>query len=970
MDYLNEEHLVEKPIIEYLESMGYAHIFGESTLDLREFDEYGVILKPVFIDAVKRFNNITTEDAERLYMDFIRETDNEKCIDKLRGNFSFLFTGEKQKRTVNYIDYDPKNIENNTFNVVSQMTIKGANTRRPDLIVFVNGIPLVVIECKSPIANQDIFSGITQIHEYERDLPKLFYSNAFNVATDGKKVLYGATDAPSKYYLEFKDPYPKKKNEFKNALEMGCYCVLEPERLLDLLHNFILFEVRDRVRTKKICRYQQYRAVNKIVNRVIEGSKRKGLIWHTQGSGKSLTMFYTAYKLKLSKELNNPNILLITDRIDLDDQISKTFVACGFRNPIQIESIKHLKNEMENVTNGQTLMSTIHKFREFEADDKIKNSDNFIVFVDECHRTQEGNMGSKLRAVLPDAFYFGFTGTPIKKKDKNTYENFGMPNEGYLDKYGIDDAIADNVTVPIYYSNKTTVWNLTGEKLDILFEESFRELTDEQREELKKRESKIKNIIKNKSRIELIAYDIWAHYKNNVAPNGFKAQVVAIDREAIILYKKELDKYFGEDEVRCVYSKSQHDDGDFVTFYADEEVEKEIKDDFKDKDGKTKIIIVCDKLLTGFDAPIEQVMYLDSPLKEHNLLQAIARTNRVYSNKENGLIMDYYGVSDHLTAALSSYRSEDVVNAMRDLDELRDKLKGFHREVMEMFKGIKRNTGKPLEEITQAVEKLNSLDIWYMFKGRLKRFSSIYNSLSPDPSILQYKDDLKWLAVVYSQGKLKYEPLDESIDYREYGAKVKEIIDEHLKATGLKKLVELKDLSDPDFFKLDGTITPEQNALKKSASLKRILMIKVERNPIVFKRFSEYLEQLIKDYDEKRIETAEVIKKLDELARQINEEEELLEKNGLNRNANSFLHLLEENANYEVVGNDDLKEKAMEIDELFENSPNACYEWQKKEDAIRELKKEIKRKTIGVVKDREGFANKVVEYAKVNYYKG
>ena len=966
MNYLNEEHLVEKPIIEYLENLGYAHLDGESTYDLRE-DEYGVILKPVFIDAMKRLNNINAEDAERLYLDFIRETDNEKCINRLKGNFSYLFTGEKQKRKINYIDFD---LENNTFNIVSQMSIKGLNTRRPDLIVFVNGIPLVVIECKSPIANQDIFSGVKQIHEYERDIAKLFFTNGFNIATDGKRLIYGVTDAPSKYFLEFKDPYPKKKSDFKNAIEMGCYCLLEPVRLLDLLNNFVLFEVRDRVKTKKICRYQQFRAVNKIVNRVVEGSKRKGLIWHTQGSGKSITMFYAAYKLKLAKKLNNPNILLITDRVDLDDQIAKTFVACGFRNPIQIESIKHLKKEMDNVTNGQTLMSTIHKFEDFEVSDKIANSDTFIIFVDECHRTQEGDMGSMLRAVLPDAFYFGFTGTPIKKKDKNTYENFGEPGEGYLDKYSIDDSIEDGVTVPIFYENKTIVWNLTNEKLDILFDQSFRELNEEQREELKRRESKIKNIIKNKSRIDLIAYDIATHFKNNVAPEGFKAQVVAIDREAIILYKKELDKYFEKDGVRCVYSKSQHDEGDYVAFYPDEKEEKKIKDDFKEKDGKTKILIVCDKLLTGFDAPIEQAMYLDSPLKEHNLLQAIARTNRVYGNKVNGLIVDYFGVSEHLTSALSSYRKEDIVNSMRDINELRDKLKGAYREVMEMFKGVKRNTGKPLEEMSSALGKLYSLDIWYMFKARLKRFSLLYNSLSPDPAILEYKDELKWFSVVYSLGKLKYEPLDNSIDYKEYGAKVKEIIDQHLKATGLIKLVELKDISNPDFFKMDSAITPEQNALKKTTSLKRILKIKVDKNPIIFKRFSEYLEQLIKDYEENRIETAEVIKKLDYIARQIIEQEDILEMNGLNRNANSFLTLLEEEAIYEVVTNEDLKEKAIEIDELFENDPNACYEWQKKEDSIRELKKKVKRATIGIVKEKDAFANKVVEYAKVNYFKG
>jgi type I restriction enzyme R subunit len=269
----------------------------------------------------------------------------------------------------------------------------------------------------------------------------------------------------------------------------------------------------------------------------------------------------------------------------------------------------------------------------------------------------------------------------------------------------------------------------------------------------------------------------------------------------------------------------------------------------------------------------------------------------------------------------------------------------------------------------EALGRLSSLDIWYLFKARLKKFSSIFNSLSPDPCVLDYKDDLKWLAVVYSQGKLKYEPLDESIDYREYGAKVKEIIDEHLVATGLKKLVKLKDLSDPDFFKLDDSITPEQNTLKKSTSIKRILRVKIERNPIIYKKFSDYLEKLLKDFEENRVEFADRIRRLDELAREIAKAEEGVEEEGLNRNAGSFMHLLEEDANFEVVSKDDLKEKAMEIDELFETNPNACYEWQKKDDSIRELKKEIKRKTIGVVKDREGFVNKVIEYAKKNYFK-
>lgn len=967
MSEYNEETLVEMPIVRYLEELGYIHLNGDEVVHYQE-DEFGVILKPIFIESVRELNNISEDDANRIYMDFLRESDNEECIKKLRGSYSYTITGEKQKKHITYINYE--NIDNNKFHVVNQMSIRGVNNRRPDVIVYVNGIPLVVIECKSPIANQDIYSGIKQIHEYERDLPKLFTANAFNISTNGKRLLYGATNANTKYYLEFKDPYPRAKNEFNDRVKMGCFCTLEKNRLLDLVYNFILFEVRDGVKVKKICRYQQYRAVNKIYNRVVDGEKKRGLIWHTQGSGKSLTMFYSALKLKMSKHLDNINILIVTDRIDLDNQISNTFIACGFRNPVQVSSISELKEIMANAKHGQTLMTTIHKFESFKESERLENSNSFVVFVDECHRTQEGTFGSILRAVLPEAFYFGFTGTPIKKKDKNTYENFGMPNEGYLDKYGIDDAIEDNVTVPIFYENQTAIWNMNKEQLDILFEESFRELTDEQKEELKKRESRVKNIVKNASRIELIAYHIATHYKENVLPEGYKAQLVAIDREAIVLYKKELDKYFDEDEVRCVYSKSQHDEGDLKKYYADKDEETKIKNDFKDKNGRIKIIIVCDKLLTGFDAPIEQAMYLDSPLKEHNLLQAIARTNRVYGNKPNGLIIDYFGISQHLTTALSSYRSEDVENAMRNIEELRNKLKGAHREAMFLFKNIERDVKELNNEIVEALEKLSSKDIWFKFKGNFKLFTALYNSLSPDPSILEYKKDLKWLSVIFSHGKLKFEPLDESIDYREYGAKVKDIMDEHLKVTGLVKLVELKDLSDPDFYKLDKALSPTQNALKKSTSMKRILKVKVEKNPIAFKKFSEYLNKLINDYNEGRIETANFIKMLDETAREINKKEEELESNGLNRNAGSFLVLIRESTEDNNSDENECIELARKIDEIFENDPNACFEWYLKDDSIRELRKQIKRAIRNLIIDKEGFTNKVIEYAKNNYYKG
>jgi type I restriction enzyme R subunit len=291
----NEFNMVEKPIINALEKLGYIYLTADAVDKIRE-DKHAVILKSIFIESVKKLNNIDTDEANRLYMQFIRVTDNEESLKLIRGRKSFKFSGEKQSESVDYIDYD--NPENNVFAVVNQVKIHGIKNCIPDLIIYVNGIPLVVIECKGPIANQDIYTGIKQIQEYERDIPKLFQTNMFNISTDGNKTLYGATNSGSKYYLEFKDPYPKNVKDFESEIDMACYCLLDKERLLDLVYNYVLFEVRDKVTTKKICRYQQFRAVKKIVDRVVDGKKKKGLIWHTQGSGKSLTMFYSAYKLK------------------------------------------------------------------------------------------------------------------------------------------------------------------------------------------------------------------------------------------------------------------------------------------------------------------------------------------------------------------------------------------------------------------------------------------------------------------------------------------------------------------------------------------------------------------------------------------------------------------------------------------------------------------------------------------------
>ena len=793
-----EYNIVEKPIIDYLKGMGYKWLKPQENITSRDGLNQ-VILRDIFISSIIRINNISEEDARLVYLDLLNLTDNEQWTHTLRGNYSRTIQGETKKKTIHLIDF--LDTKKNIFTVSNQFKVEAEHSRIPDIVCFINGIPVVVIEAKSPISTKNKMSeAFEQIHQYEHDIQRLFYSNTFNIITDGINVLYGSTDSPSDYWGEWKDPWGTDI-KFTSKFEQGLYCLLEPSRLLDLLAHFIVFEHDENNVIKKICRYQQYRAVNKIITRVLEDRKtddRRGLIWHTQGSGKSLTMVFAALKLKShltihADILTSPNILILTDRVDLDEQISKTFVACKLPNPHQIESIPDLYKKIHANTQGVTVLSTIFKFA--GHDKPVANSKNWIILQDESHRTAEKDLGAYVRATFPEAYFFGFTGTPIQNNMHDTYRNFSPKGELYLDKYSIDDAVADGATVPIYYTSRKAEWQLESAEMDILFDQWFAGESDEVREQIKKRGLTLSTLAKHQRRVELIAYDIWNHYKSSAMKDGNKAQIVCVDREAIILYKRALDKIITKDltkegitqeEIETyaipVYSPDQSDAKpsedtyiqsirkDIVKYQLSDDksgkwasvksgsssrTEKEVKSAFKTKGQPPYFLIVCSKLLTGFDAPAESVMYLDSPLKEHALLQAIARTNRVEGpNKQNGLIVDYIGVTKNLNQALSSYRKEDVLNAMHDLDELRSELRVKHKEVMQYLKGIDRKKGNLNIQYQELIQTIGSVDIWLIFKTKANEFIRAYETLSPDPTVLRYQDDLKWivgfLAVAYT----------------------------------------------------------------------------------------------------------------------------------------------------------------------------------------------------------------------------
>ena len=972
-----EWYLSEQPTLECLKSAGFVFVPPANHTALRDGDNQA-LFRPHLIAAIQRINGVSEADARAAYADLASVSDNEAWLLILRGNFSRTVQGKATRQTLRVLDF--RKPENNLFTVTHQFRIKAEATRIADVVVHVNGIPVVVIECKSPINDKDkTGEAFEQIRQYERDIPRLFYSNCFNIVTDGTKCLYGATGSSSKFYAEWGDPWPRKETDFPDALSKGLWSLLEPSRLLDLIAHFIVFEKTDNGTIKKVCRYQQFRAVNKIVGRVVEAKHRRGLIWHTQGSGKSLTMVFAALKLKThltvtSPELTNPNIMVLTDRLDLHGQISGTFTACGLPNPVAVESIRDLRDLISKGTDGLTVLSTIFKFQ--GSDQPIPNSANWIVMVDECHRTQEKDLGAYLRKTMPEARFFGFTGTPIKKDDKDTYANFGIVGEGYLDKYGIDDAVADGATVPIFYTGRKTDWHIDEAKIDILFDQWFADLPDDKLEEVKRRGVKITDLVKHPKRIDLIAYDIWTHFKAYARPDGFKAQIVAIDREAVILYKRALDRVIAEDQITqgvtvdeararatamsaCVYSASQEDAKpsedeyiealrqDLRAQYLDRDAETAVKQAFGKKGESPEFLIVCDKLLTGFDAPNESVMYLDKPLKEHTLLQAIARTNRVAdAKKRNGLIVDYIGVSSNLEEALASYRADDVRNAMRNLDDLRNQLRVAHAAVLQMMKGLRRDGGKLSKDSLKAefdhlVDLLKTEDKWFEFRAKARDFIGLYEALSPDPSILEYTSDLKWVAIFLRYATQVFEKR-EAFDQNSYSRKIRDMLEQHLDATGLSITVKLRNITDPEFwddFDVEGKAEDDLKtaAIRKTTELRKVVTERIGQNPHQYAKFSERLRELLERLDEAQLSWADKLKMAEELAKDLEAEATAHEGTGLSPGAYGILQVLRS-----FGAGDGAESLSTEIASLYGNDATAPPRWHEKEGLRKSLRQQVR----------------------------
>src|SRR3989344_2841742 len=610
----NEQYTVEKHIIKFLsQNLGYEYITPEKFALLRELEnEY--LINSHLAEAIKRINNITDDTEVQSVIREIKKIDtNEGFLSLLRNGVNLKNPETGKMRDYMVVDYDI--LDNNRFVVTNQFYFEGnLENIRPDILVFLNGIPVVDIEAKSPTASTNVSyeDAIGQIIRYQRVAMKLFWPNCFNVATDGLKTVYATTFAPEQYFLQWKDEDLEKKLD--GQLEMTLTSLLEKERLLDIVKNFIVFEQTKDGRVKKIARYQQLRATNKIVERVQDGEKRRGLIWHTQGSGKSLTMFFTAWKLRFDKSLKNPKVFILVDRIDLDDQIYDTFVNAGGKNVIRVTSQRDLAKRITNDERG-IFISTIEKFNELPLHLENPN-ENIIVLSDEAHRSNEGVAGIKLRDSMQKAFFFGFTGTPIDKTTLNTHRNFGEEGERYLDYYSIEQAIEDGATLPVTYEARLSKFFIDDEKLDKQFEELTQGLSDKEKDQVAKKYGKKEAIVKLDRRMQAVAQDIVEHFKLYVEPSGFKAQIVCYDREATAKYKELLDELVPKEWSAVIYSPGDPNTSaeDLQKYNTTKAKREKLINEFKDPNSPLKFLLVCDMLLTGFDAPVEQVMYLDKPL--------------------------------------------------------------------------------------------------------------------------------------------------------------------------------------------------------------------------------------------------------------------------------------------------------------------------------------------------------------------
>jgi type I restriction enzyme R subunit len=969
----NEIRLAEDPAIAQLVGLGWKHVTPDAiSSERRSLSE--PFLTERLASAVRRLNPwISGENLDRAVraVTLVGAAGLIEASEQAHTALAFGVSVEqdlgdgRRGRDVRFIDFE-RPLANDLV-VARQFRLRGAKRDViPDLVLFVNGLPLAVVECKSPALGPGwLGQAVGQLRQYQEaepqqrgeGAPQLFTTVQLLVAACGQGARVGTVGTPLRFFDEWKDPYPvaraalaKSLGREPNPQELLIQGALAPATLLDITRNFVVFDREDGRPVRKIPRYNQYRAVTRAMERVHGGGTQRargGVIWHTQGTGKSLSMLWLAVKLRREPALENPTILVVTDRTDLDDQIGRKFLAAGFPDPIQARNARELRRLLSG-GGGATVLSTVQLFRELQEDARggglhavLSTAENLFVLVDEAHRSEYGHFAGNLALALPNATAFAFTGTPIDKRKRSTRRTFGS----YVDTYTIEQATADGVVLKIFYESRLPEERIVGASLDALFERVFANRSAEERREIQRRYGTALAIAEAPRRIEAICLDLLDHYATHIAPGGYKAQIVAASRRAAVTYKETLDRLHGP-ESALILNWAPDEDGKITPYAVGERQEREVIERFKRPADPLALLIVCDRLLTGFDAPVEQVLYLDKPLRDHGLLQAIARVNRKTADgrKEYGLVVDYWGVSDELQEALAIFAPQDVEGALTPIADELPRLAARHRAAVRFFDRVRDRM-----DLEACLRQIDPEDVRAEFDVAFRRFAESVELFLPDPRALPFEQDLRWLGKVRQAAAVRFR--DDSLDISDCGAKARRLIEDAIAADGVKVLVDRVSLFSPAFEeKLAALAGDEARASEVEHALKAEIHLRLAENPAFYSSLRERLEEILDLRRRRRIEAAEQLILLLPLVGEVRSEAALAQELGLSTTGYAIYGLLPEGARQageirELAG-EARAVLAGEIDAAA-GPLTAIVDWRLKEDVQREIRRETKRRLRG-----------------------
>lgn len=874
MPIFNEDNTIEQMIISSLENNGWKYIPAEELP--RNYSD--VMVEPMVKEALIRLNPEIAEEPSRADEVIYKlrtiilsvqahnlVTQNELFKKMIFETNSYPFGKDGRMIPIRFFGTLTKeNLALNEYVVTNQWVYPQAEGgKRLDIVLLINGFPLVIGELKTPVRNAITWlDAASDIAAYEKSIPQMFVTNVFNFGTEGKCYRYGSVNMPVNKWGPWHTPTHKTEGGLADV-KISVEDMITPAKVMDIFQFFTMFATDKKYRKYKIiCRYQQFEGANLIVERVIAGYPKKGLIWHFQGSGKSLLMVFAAQKLRMLPELKNPTVVIVDDRIDLETQITATFNASDIPGLASASS----KEELIDFFRGdmrKILITTIFKFGEVNGE--LNPRDNIILMVDEAHRTQEGDLGEKMRTALPNAFFFGLTGTPINRIDKNTFLTFGAEEDrsGYMSKYSFSDSIRDGATLPLHFEPVPVELHVDQDNLDRAFAALTEGLTDAERAELSQKVN-MKAIMYNPARIRKVCEHIAKHYREKIQPNGYKGQVVVYDRECCLMYKKELDKLLGPDATTIVMDTNNDKEDRYKDFRRDRDAEAKLLDYFREPASPLKLVIVTSKLLTGFDAPILQAMYLDKPMKDHTLLQAICRTNRTYDQgKTYGLIVDYIGIFDNVAKALD-FDDNTMKRIITNIEEIKKQFPALLKKCLSYFMGVDR-TQEGWEGLMAAQECLPNNKIKDAFAADYRVLNRAYDVLSPDQFLSPYKVDYQWLSRVYESVK----PTDGrgGLIWAALGAKTIELVNQNISVGEAK---EDEDILSLDADLIDDFLTNRQDAKKKAKKIEINLVAKILKhaNEPRFKKLGEKLEELREKHEQGLITSIEFLKLLLDLAKE------------------------------------------------------------------------------------------------------